>query len=159
MSYSYFTMRNSKVFSQSPTCTKKIAKTLARDLGARLGPIVIALKGNLGAGKTTFTQGFASALGIKEKILSPTFVLMKIYKIFSSQIPKKHLIHVDCYRLDSPKEMEHLGFKNFIKDKDAVIIIEWADRIKRLLPKEAVWIRFSHGKKQTERKIIIRPTA
>ncbi len=151
--------------------TQKIASLLAEEVtraprsvwdGAR----VIALTGDLGTGKTTFTQGFAQALGIKENVLSPTFVLMKIYglrpriKNKSKRIKNtgqgfRHLVHIDCYRITSPKDLLHLGFKELLKDKDAIILIEWADRVKKILPRAALWIKFSHGGKSRQRGIVI----
>ena len=141
--------------------SEKVLKMLKKT-GRR--PVIIALEGNLGSGKTTFAQAFARAFGIKEKVLSPTFVLMKIYAPNSKfQIPNsksktnsfrfRHLIHIDCYRLNSPRELSHLGLRNLLKDKDAIILIEWADRIKKTLPKKAIWIKFRHGKKPNERVI------
>lgn len=148
--------------------TKKFAARLAATISA---PAVIALAGELGAGKTTFVQGFAKALGVKEKIQSPTFVLLKIYNIYSSSSSRRHtkessrlrpnskisgvrhLVHIDCYRLNSPRDMAHVGFKNLLQDKDAVILVEWAGRIKSLLPKSTLRIKFKHGKRSNERII------
>ena len=143
--------------------TKKAAKILADEVKnvERRRALVIALEGNLGAGKTTFAQGFAEELGIKENVLSPTFVLMKVYEIETSnkrQAIRKnltHFVHIDCYRIDSAKDIAHLGFKELCKDKNAIILIEWADRIKKLIPKDALWIRFEHGKKENQRVIRI----
>ncbi len=129
-----------------------ILALLARSVKA---PVVVALVGELGAGKTTFAQGFAHALGVKEKIQSPTFVLLKIYKIKKGTV--RHLVHIDCYRINSPKDMLHLGFKNLLRDKDAIIVIEWAERVRRLLPKHTRWIKFQHGRYPRERLISIRP--
>lgn len=149
-------MRDHILTTTSAAKTKQIASRVAKEI-MRIGSDrarVVALKGNLGAGKTTFVQGFAHVLGIKEKIQSPTFVLMKIYSL-NKQKHLKHLIHIDAYRLETPNELEHLGFRELLKDKDAVICIEWADRIKKLLPKETTWITFEHGKKINERSITI----
>jgi len=135
--------------------TKELAAALAKEalLLHRKGAVVFALQGELGSGKTTFTQGFARALGIKERILSPTFVLMKIYQIPQAQAKRfRHFVHVDAYRIGS-KDLRHLGFEQFIKDEDAIVTVEWADRIKKLLPPEAVRIRFRHGENPRERKI------
>ena len=131
---------------------QKIAGMLAKELKpfSSHKAIVLALEGNLGSGKTTFTQGLASALGIREKVLSPTFVLVKIY-----QLPKskkfKHLIHIDCYRLNSSKELEVLGFKSFLDDSSSLVVIEWADRVRKILPPDSTWISFRHGDKSNER--------
>ena len=157
--------------SKSKFETQKIAYFLAKEiikLPVR-SAFVLALEGNLGSGKTTFTQGFASALGIKENVLSPTFVLMKVYSIsqkikdlirpsrraLGKRLKFNHLIHIDCYRFNSKKDLSHLGFKDLLKDKDAIILIEWADRVKKLLPRDTIWIRFQHGKKPYERIIKI----
>ena len=66
-----------------------------------------------------------------------------------------HLIHIDCYRIHGPKDLIHLGLKELLKDKDAIILIEWAERIKKILPYDALWVRFRHGRKYSERNIII----
>lgn len=134
---------------------QKIAGMLAKELKplSSSQATVLALEGNLGSGKTTFTQGLASALGVREKVLSPTFVLAKIY-----QLPKtkkfKHLIHIDCYRLKNPKELEILGFKSFLDDPKSLIVIEWADKIRKMIPKNSIWINFEHGSKTHERLLI-----
>lgn len=144
------------MISTSADTTKKIASQLAMDIAATQSDHarVIALSGNLGGGKTTFAQGFAQALGVKMPVTSPTFVLMKIYALEKKKY-LKHLVHIDAYRIDSPQELEHLGFRELLNDKDAVILIEWADRIKKLLPKDTTWITFEHGKKMNERSIMI----
>lgn len=132
--------------------TQEIARALAQDMKRMESDHarVIALEGNLGAGKTTFVQGFARALGIKEAVQSPTFVLMKMYEL-KQQKNLKRLIHIDCYRMESSREIEHLGLRELFNDKDAVIVIEWADRIKDVLPKHTVWISLAHGKNIHER--------
>jgi len=150
-------MRDYIFTTQSAAKTKQIACQLAKEI-MRVGSDcarVIALEGNLGAGKTTFVQGFANALGITEKIQSPTFVLMKIYSPHKQKY-LKHLVHIDAYRLERSAELEHLGFHELLKDKDSVILIEWADRVKKLLPKETTWIVFKHSKKMNRRTIQIK---
>jgi len=144
-----------KIISKNAKETGRIASILAtevKNLESKKSAVVIALKGNLGAGKTTFVQGFARALGIKENVLSPTFVLLKTYKIKNVR-NLKHLTHIDCYRVDSPKELEHIGFSKMLKDGDAVVLIEWAEKVKNVLPKDTLWIRFNHGAKPSERVI------
>lgn len=135
--------------------TKKVASMLAQEaIGAEQdSALVIALEGDLGAGKTTFVQGFARALGIKEVIHSPTFLILKTYKIQNKKYKIRHLVHIDCYRLDSSDELLHLGFKEILKDKDAIVLIEWGDRVHTLLPRDSVWIRFEHGSSSDERFI------
>ena len=148
-----------RIYTRSAKETKNIAQILAweaRDSTLHR-PVVIALEGELGAGKTTFSQGFAKALGVKENVLSPTFVLMKFYAIPNSKKKsrKKYLVHVDCYRLDSPKELMTLGLSDALRNPEAIILIEWADRIKKSLPRDAIWIRFRYGKRERERVIEI----
>ncbi len=133
--------------------TKKIGKILAKNiLKARpQKAVVIALEGELGGGKTTFLQGFAKGLGIKEKILSPTFVIMKKFgirnpksqTISKSQFLKsKTFYHIDCYRVQRSKEILDLGFREIISDPKNIIAVEWADRIKKLLPGNAIFLKF-----------------
>ena len=151
-----------KMVTKNAAETKKVARALAREIvrapaGRRAR--VLALSGELGAGKTTFTQGFATALGIKEKIKSPTFVLVKIYDLRHAagnmRHGFKHLIHIDCYRISSPKDLIHLGLRDLLKDKDAIILIEWPERIKKILPSHTRWLRFKYGKQSNGRSIDI----
>ena len=108
--------------------------------------VVLALQGNLGGGKTTFLQGFAKGLGIKEKILSPTFVIMKRFVIPASPvIPAKagiQFFHIDCYRLKNENDILELGFKEIISNPKNIIAIEWPEKIKKLLPKDSIIIKF-----------------
>lgn len=104
---------------------------------------VLALIGDLGTGKTTFTKGLAQALGIKDKIKSPTFVLLKEYV---SEYGK--LVHVDAYRLET--NFEDIGLTDYFGH--AVVLIEWADRLEELLPKGVKKIRFKHVS-ETQREI------
>ena len=145
------------VTTRSAAETKKIASRLAKEIAATAcdHARVIALSGNLGAGKTTFVQGFARALGVHERIQSPTFVLMKIYSL-KRRKHIKHLVHIDAYRIESLREIEHLGLRELLNDKDAVIIIEWADRIKKILPKDVILLEFVHGNNKSERVIKIK---
>lgn len=114
--------------------TKKIAEDLANNYKTHGG--VIALSGQLGAGKTTFIQGFAKGLGITDKIISPTFILMRQHP-FNSRI----LYHIDLYRIDSDDVLD-LGLNEILGNRDNIILIEWAEKIKNLLPKDTLWVRF-----------------
>lgn len=149
-----------EIITRSAAETKKVAALLAREIQKQhFGTAqVIALSGNLGAGKTTFVQGFAEAFGIKEKILSPTFVLMKIYAL-SRRVARRefsrHFAHIDCYRMDSYQDLAHLGFAELLRDRDTVIILEWAERVKKILPKNTLWIFLKHGKNSEERVIVV----
>lgn len=129
-----------KIISKSSNETKKIAKSFAKNLS---GGEIIGLFGDLGGGKTTFIQGLAFGLGIRESILSPTFVIFKKYKV-----PKhkkiKWLQHFDFYRLKDTEGIEDLGFNEIIRGKESVSVIEWADRASKFLPKSYLKISFRH---------------
>jgi len=120
------------------------------------GALVLALRGDLGAGKTTFIQGLGGALGIKEKILSPTFVIMKHFGVPSGK-QFSDFYHFDCYRLESEKDLAELGFEDILKDKNNLIVIEWAERIKKSLPPDAVWLEFEHGGEDMRKIKILNP--
>ncbi len=115
---------------------------------------VVGLFGELGSGKTSFTQGVARAFGIKCHITSPTFVLEKIYKL-SKSFSYKHLIHIDAYRLESSKEMSALGWDEVLQSSTNIIFIEWPERVEEVLPKDIIKIYFETGEKENERKIKI----
>lgn len=100
---------------------------------------IFGLIGDLGAGKTTFVQGMAKGLGVKQKVTSPTFVVMKIYDIFGNKNIKK-LAHVDAYRLKDSKDLTDIGVDEYFNRNDTVIVIEWAEEIKKILPKSTRFI-------------------
>lgn len=138
------------LISTSPTQTQKIAKLLAKELK---GNELICLTGDLGGGKTTFVQGLAKGLGIKEKITSPSFVLIKRYQLKDRPFAKgRSFYHIDCYRLKNPREILDLGFEEILSQKNTTILIEWADKIKKILPKERLDIKFEYISKK-KRKI------
>lgn len=143
-----------EIITKNPNETRNVAALLAKELRRVSGraAVVIALSGNLGSGKTTFVQGCARVFGVKESILSPTFVLMKIYTLHAKF---KHLVHIDCYRIASTKELVHLGFLDLLRNNNAIILIEWAEKIKKILPQKTIWIYFDYIKKSNERKINI----
>lgn len=136
--------------------TQKLAGKILKEIAAAptKGALVLALSGELGAGKTAFTQGLAKALGVKEKILSPTFVIMKHFNLLTFK-HFKNLYHWDCYRIEGAKDAEGLGLGEILKDKNNLVVIEWAERIKDALPKDAVWIKFEHGGEDRRRIIIL----
>jgi tRNA threonylcarbamoyladenosine biosynthesis protein TsaE len=135
------------------TNSDKETYDLAADIAARVKPgQVLALKGDLGSGKTTFTKGFASELGIKRHITSPTFLLIKTYEVEREGIHK--LYHLDLYRLRDEKEIEGIGVSEILKDPHGVVIIEWAERMGNLLPKDRIEIEFEYLE-ENKRKITI----
>lgn len=96
--------------------------------------LIIGLSGHLGAGKTAFVKAVAKALGIKEILTSPTFVIMKLYEIpeghSHSQWPWKRLVHIDAYRLEQPEELEALDFEALTADPHDLIMVEWPANVK-----------------------------
>lgn len=144
--------------TNNPKETKKIGHFLFNQLilGWHKKALVVSLSGELGTGKTTFVQGLARLLGVKTKIKSPTFALIKKYKLSpdSKLRPKRYLYHIDCYRLKNHRDLLVLGIRDILKDKDNVLLIEWPERIKKILPKKHTKIRFEHIDKTT-RKISI----
>lgn len=107
--------------------------------------IVIGLEGELGSGKTAFVQKFAKAMGIKEHITSPTFVILKQYG---------NLIHIDAYRLKNSEELNALGLQELIQDPHNIIMIEWANLVADILPNDRITIHFEHAS-EGKRKISI----
>ena len=140
----------------SPFKTQKFGRFLAEmvlEKQFRKTAVVIALRGELGAGKTTLIQGFAKGLGIKSGILSPTFIIMKKFSI--PKKPFKTFFHFDCYRIENEKEILELGFREIVSDPRNIVCIEWPEKIKSIVPRNAVWLRLSLGKNRNQRKIIL----
>jgi tRNA threonylcarbamoyladenosine biosynthesis protein TsaE len=116
------------------------------------GALVLALKGDLGAGKTTFIQGLGRVLKIKERILSPTFLIMKRFELVGSESKINNFYHLDCYRIENAKDLAGLGLEKVLENKNNLVAIEWAERIKEVLPKDTLWMEFEHGG-EDERRI------
>ncbi|KKQ65422.1 MAG: tRNA (adenosine(37)-N6)-threonylcarbamoyltransferase complex ATPase subunit type 1 TsaE [Candidatus Nealsonbacteria bacterium RIFCSPHIGHO2_01_FULL_38_55] len=144
-----------KYITNNPNQTKKLGEKFAKEileLKQRKtvvnqprscfldGAFVIGLKGELGGGKTCFLQGFAKGLGVKEKILSPTFVVYKKFHVPCSMF--HDFYHFDCYRIKDSKEISDLGFKEIISNPENIVAIEWSEKIKEVLPKNIKWISF-----------------
>jgi len=120
------------------------AQEILADLKAKAGHNcagVLALSGDLGAGKTTFTQTIGRMLGIEESLTSPTFVIMKKYQTTDDCF--RQLIHVDAYRLSSPEELRVLGFASDLLETGNLVVVEWADKVSTLLPPSAVKLYFN----------------
>lgn len=117
------------------------ATRFMRSVAPRIsGATVVALSGDLGAGKTTFAQALARALGVEEAITSPTFTIEKIYALKDRLWQR--LVHIDAYRLKGPHELEALDWREMITDPGNLVVIEWPERIAESLPEGAIRIRF-----------------
>ncbi|AEE90688.1 conserved protein of unknown function [Tepidanaerobacter acetatoxydans Re1] len=117
--------------------TKNVEQT--EKLGVSLGKLLskgdfLALTGDLGAGKTAFTRGISKGLGIDHPVTSPTFTIINEYH------GPVALAHMDAYRLKTLEELENIGFDDYLED--FIIVMEWADKVKEMLPDDVLWIDF-----------------
>jgi len=150
-----------KFITTNKTQTQKLGEALAKELK---GGELICLSGDLGTGKTTFTQGLLKGLKIKGPYTSPTFVVMKHYKLEShnpnlitqkdkqilesknnklrvASCELRDIYHIDAYRIKS-NDLLSLGWEELIADENNIVIIEWAERVKKIIPTSAIWIKF-----------------
>ena len=136
------------------TKTEQETRLLARKLGSAFkGGEIVALRGNLGSGKTTFVKGLARALGVKHKIQSPTFVICQVYPA-KTQLK---FYHFDLYRLKSAAEFRELGITEILRNRHNVVAVEWPGKLGKLLPTRTIYIEFKHDKKYSNlRHITIR---
>ncbi len=122
---------------------------LAERLGAAAATgTVLCLVGDLGAGKTLFTQGFARGLGVTEEVTSPTFALMNQY---CGRLP---VTHFDLYRLEREEELDEIGFYEFAEPSGGVVLIEWADKFPDALPKPHIRLEIERGDTEDERRLM-----
>lgn len=142
-----------EVFTKNARETQEFGKRFANRLK---GGETLALSGNLGSGKTTFVQGLALGLGVKQRIISPTFILMREYNVkrktanvqegkdlrFAYHVSRFY--HIDLYRLEKnvEEELRNLGIEEIWERGENVVVIEWAEKAKKMLPKNTVWITF-----------------
>lgn len=137
-----------KIISTSPQQTRILAKKFAKLLR---GGEILALHGELGSGKTTFVKGLALGLGIRQKIMSPSFLIATSYKLPRY---KKTLYHLDLYRIPNPSHLRELGFADILKDPKNITVIEWPHHAGQL-PQSTIHLKFRHGKRTKERIIKI----
>ena len=139
----------------TPEETKKLAARLVAVLASRPGmhatSTIVALQGNLGAGKTVFVKGAARALGVIDEVTSPTFVIEKIYHL-PEGAAWKHLVHIDAYRMEGEEELTTIGWHDIATDPNNLIMIEWPEQVGLGVPERAVWIEFD-AVNETERNI------
>ena len=142
---------NEKKTLHSLTEMQDFARDFVQTLSPQeTGATVLGLYGDLGAGKTSFTQGLAQALGVSDTVVSPTFVIMKKYELnpdhFKFEILNlkfTHLIHIDAYRIEKPEEMIRLGWNDIISNKENLVVVEWPERVGANMP-EHIKINFNH---------------
>jgi len=135
-----------KTFSEKET--NNLAKKIAKDLETYR---VICLYGELGAGKTVFSKSFARALGVKSRVISPTFVLIRKHKIGA----RKNLYHIDAFRLSDSDRKDLEAINEILRENNAIIIIEWAEKIREVLPEKRIDIEFELLDKNDAREITV----
>ena len=136
---------------------------LARQLAPELKPgDVVCLEGDLGAGKTTFTQGLAAALGVPGRVNSPTFCIVQEHRSFRSsttnyQLPTTNffLVHMDLYRLHNEDDVIAIGWEDYLAE-GAILVVEWPERAGALIPPDARHIVFTHLEGEESRRIEFR---
>lgn len=136
-----------QIISKKIEDTEKIAKDFLKHTVSRVTldtACVVGLSGDLGTGKTTFTQFIAKNLGIKIKIKSPTFIIIKNYELKIKNFKK--LFHIDAYRLKNHKELLNLGWEEIISKPENLIFIEWPENVKKAMPKKHHKISIKHTK-------------
>lgn len=141
-----------KIFSESdiPDIAREIIEIIV-ERHNKDGATFVALQGDLGAGKTTLTQAMARVLGITENVISPTYVIIKKYPLplvtdHSSLFT--NLIHIDAYRIEDPDELTRLGWQELISDPRNLIILEWPERVEKLIPANAIKVFIEHSGKE-----------
>ncbi|MBU0637028.1 tRNA (adenosine(37)-N6)-threonylcarbamoyltransferase complex ATPase subunit type 1 TsaE [Patescibacteria group bacterium] len=143
-----------KYYTKTTKETLSLAKKFAKKLK---GGEVIGLIGKLGAGKTIFTKGIALGLGINKNISSPTFVLMKIYPAKSTRAKSgkailtesnkiKFFVHIDAYRFKNKQDLIAIGASEYFNNPQAITVIEWADKVNKILPKKTIFIKIDYYK-------------
>ena len=124
--------------TQTAADWRLVATEILASLPARAGATVLALSGTLGAGKTTCTQSLAQALGVTERVTSPTFVLMHLYSAKHDTFDP--LVHIDAYRLETKDEAEVLRLGEYLADPHTFMVVEWPENIAGLLPEDIIQV-------------------
>jgi tRNA threonylcarbamoyladenosine biosynthesis protein TsaE len=114
---------------------------------------VLALTGDLGAGKTAFVKALAAQLGVSEAVTSPTFTIMRGYE--TEDDTWEQLLHMDAYRIEDASELQPLRFQELLTAPNTIFCIEWADLIKEALPADALWLHFSNTDDESVRSVQI----
>jgi tRNA threonylcarbamoyladenosine biosynthesis protein TsaE len=137
-----------KKISKNLTETSEIARMFIEEILTKTtldkGALVVGLVGDLGAGKTTFFQTVAKKLGVKGKVSSPTFVIMKKYPIKNKKY--NFLFHLDAYRLKNEQELLHLGWQEILNNEKHIVFIEWPENVSKAMPAQTKFIHISDQK-------------
>ena len=144
-----------KILAKNLEDTAEIARQFLEGLAKGQAATVVGLSGELGAGKTHFTQAVASELGISEQLISPTFVIMKRYEIPQGGEPKgfKNFFHLDAYRLNKSEELAALGWAEVLADPENLVFIEWPENVAKAIPLNYTRVQISH-KKDNSREFV-----
>ncbi len=120
---------------------QEFASAYLGELKSKKRTVVVGLSGDLGSGKTTFSQTIAKGLGINEIVTSPTFIIQKTYKTTDNDF--LNFVHIDAYRLDSPEELLTLGFQKLLEQENTLIFIEWPEKVSKILPEDTEYLYFT----------------
>lgn len=137
-----------RILSRGPEETRALAAALAARLPARA---VVALEGELGAGKTCFVQGLAAAFGIATPVSSPSYALVNEYA------GSRRIVHFDLFRVGGAEEILQLGWEEYLEEEGAILAVEWAERAGALIPPGAWHVRIEHADEETHRWVTVIP--
>lgn len=129
-----------EITTKSPEETKKIAKDFA---GTLRGGEAIILFGELGSGKTTFVQGLAESLGVKARVTSPTFIIMKHHRVQGHKTIRT-LVHADLYRIDDERVVSDVGLQDALSDPGSIVLVEWGEKMGKYLPARRTEVRLQY---------------
>lgn len=146
---------NKKLTLRSLEDTKNLGQEIAKEILKRKdkSAFIVFLNGDLGTGKTTLVKEIIFALGIKEKVKSPTFTIIEPY-----ELNNKNIYHIDLYRINDPSELEIIGLREYLNESEAIIFIEWPEKSFGFLKKFDLKISLKHSsEKERKCKIELNP--
>ncbi len=139
-------MKTKIITTDSLRETQDFARDFAKNLK---GGDVLCLYGNLGSGKTSFVQGLAKGLGITRRIISPTFIIARRYKIGDL-----NFYHIDLYRTQTVQDLRSIGIDEILEDDKNIVAIEWAEKLLDLMPKKRIDLKFEYIDENTRKMTI-----
>ncbi|MDF1498482.1 MAG: tRNA (adenosine(37)-N6)-threonylcarbamoyltransferase complex ATPase subunit type 1 TsaE [Patescibacteria group bacterium] len=148
-------MPKNQITTKSSEETKEFAKILVSEWlkinKTKNSNWLVCLYGDLGAGKTTFVRGLAEKFGVKQAVNSPTFLIIKKYNSSKKENRKYTLYHFDCYRISKSEDILDLGWEDIINGENNIIVIEWPEKIEKILPKKKLNIKFEFVNEDTRK--------